>query len=354
MNPYKTLSSDKFWKLAVAERSLFDIESLWSPKFPITKEDKISTFGSCFAQHIGKALRNNGYNWYITETGPKDISEATAKKYNYNVFSVRTGNIYTTTLLKQLVSWSLKGEPAPDEAWEKSDRYIDPFRPAIEPNGFATKEEMLRSRNKMIHSFKECLTKSDVFVFTLGLTESWSHKSKGHEYPMCPGTIGGEFSPEDHLFINQTYEQVKQGLMESINIIRLHNPNIKFILTVSPVPLTATKSENHVLVATIESKSVLRAVAGAVSRELSFVDYFPSYEIISAPPFKGVFFEPNMRSINPAGVRFVMDAFFRPARNYNTNSKTVAQSAEQKTESDVVCEEELLQAFSSTKQAETV
>jgi hypothetical protein len=88
------------------------------------------------------------------------------------------------------------------------------------------------------------------------------------------------------------------------------NPKLKIILTVSPVPLTATNSGKHVLIATMQSKSILRAVAGQLSDEYSYIDYFPSYEIINSAVFKGVFFEPNQRNVNPHGVSFVMDHFF--------------------------------------------
>ena len=40
------------------------------------------------------------------------------------------------------------------------------------------------------------------------------------------------------------------------------------------------------------------------------LDYFPAYELIAAPPYKGMFYEANMRTVSKAGVTFVMDAFF--------------------------------------------
>ena len=51
------------------------------------------------------------------------------------------------------------------------------------------------------------------------------------------------------------------------------------MLTVSPVTLEATATDNDVVVANLESKSLLRAVAGQVSREFDNVHYFPSYEL---------------------------------------------------------------------------
>ena len=126
--------------------------------------------------------------------------------------------------------------------------------------------------------------------------------------------MAGSFDPDRHVFENQHYEAVYTNLVQAIRKIRIararRGPRI--LLTVSPVPLTATMSGDHVLVASSESKAVLRAVAGAVARSLPYVSYFPAYEIISAPPFRGAFFEPNMRSVNRAGVATCDDPSFSP------------------------------------------
>jgi hypothetical protein len=134
-------------------------------------------------------------------------------------------------------------------------------------------------------------------------------------------------------------------------------------LTVSPVPLTATNSGNHVLIATMESKSILRAVAGQMKRRFGFVDYFPSYEIINSPPFRGTFFESNQRTVNHVGVNHVMDSFFKclhskfpmsdmPKIQTKDNEKPATSSTRPeldkkavKRDEDVICEEELLNAF---------
>lgn len=351
LNPYETLDDKAFWSPAVAKRNMFDIADLWVPKFRINQRMGIATFGSCFAQHIGQAFKQRGFNWLITETRPFGLTDGNARKFNYGIFSARTGNIYTVSLLRQWVEWALGGA-VPDEVWCKDGRWYDPFRPNIEPGGFESVEELKRSRQAAIDAFKACLTGSKVFVFTLGLTESWFNASAGYEYPMCPGTVAGDFDPEQHKFVNQAYPFIKQTLTATIKRIREINPQIKFLLTVSPVPLTATMSGNHVLVATMESKSVLRSVAGAVSRQYSFVDYFPSYEIINATPFRGAFFEANQRNVNHFGVEHVMDLFFGGLQAkfpYDKGgAKGSAQGAKAKkaaSREDVVCEEELLNAF---------
>lgn len=361
MHPYENLEEKFFWSTAVARRNMFDISDLWDPRFDIVQETEVVTFGSCFAQHIGRALRQNGFNWLITEPTPSGLNKESATRFNYDVFSARTGNIYTASLLRQWVSWAVGDKAVPSEIWRKDKRFFDPFRPNIEPDGFESEQELLQSREMAVSAFRTALMQSKVLVFTLGLTESWINKKHGYEYPMCPGTLAGEFDANQHEFVNQDFIFVRDTLSETILRVRELNPTIKFLFTVSPVPLTATKSGNHVLVATMESKSVLRAVAGTLQREHEFVDYFPSYEIINSTPFRGTFFESNQRNVNPAGVDHVMNMFFScldakfgsrrkrrrkgVAGRRQSSRKIPKDGSTIDSKKDAACDEELLDAF---------
>ncbi len=347
MNPYQGKPPRAFWRPAVAERSLFALDELWVPKFHIQPDDQVVTFGSCFAQHIGKALKARGFAWTSYEPAPAGLSAANSRRFNYDIFSARTANIYTTTLLLQWVQWALGPDGAPDIAWEKDGRFYDPFRPTIEPGGFASREEMLASRSAAIAAFRRCIAKARYFVFTLGLTESWHDAAGGFEYPACPGTIAGTFDPDNHKFVNQTYPIVTSALSKAMKIMRKDNPHLRFLLTVSPVPLTATNSDDHVMVATMYSKSTLRAVAGDLRAAHDFVDYFPSFELINSPAIRGTFFEPNMREVNMHGVNFVMGNFFRGLeQTFGAYPQAIEAQAPMAVTADaLVCEEILLEAF---------
>lgn len=68
------------------------------------------------------------------------------------------------------------------------------------------------------------------------------------------------------------------------------------------------------LLSTIASKSILRAVADRLYQVHAHVDYFPSYDIILSPPYKSMFFKNNLRSIHEEGVDYVMTHFFAEHR----------------------------------------
>lgn len=307
-NPYTHLPAQAFWKTAVAGRDSRKIDLAWQPKFPLTRASKIITAGSCFAQHISRSLKENGFIWLDAEPAPADLPPEEQAKRGYGVFSFRTGNIYTAALLRQWVGWAThRAGQSPDISVE-GGRVFDPFRPSLFEGGFASAEEMLAARQTTLSAMRETVRQADLLIFTLGLTEAWLNKD-GAVYPMCPGTVRGRFSPADHLFHNYSEREVARDLAGTFDELRAINPGLRFLLTVSPVPLTATASGQHVLTATTYSKSVLRSAAGYLAQTREDTDYFPSYELVTAPAFQGQFFEPNLRSVSSGGVAFVMGQF---------------------------------------------
>lgn len=141
-SPYQSLPESAFWRRAVAEHHPLGISNLWRPKHRWNLTSKVATAGSCFAQHIGRALGARGFNWLDGEPAPEAFDELTRKEFNYGVFSFRTGNIYTVAALKQWLEWSFGDSIPPQEIWHEEQRFFDPFRPNVEPGGFASIEEL--------------------------------------------------------------------------------------------------------------------------------------------------------------------------------------------------------------------
>ncbi|MBH1934338.1 GSCFA domain-containing protein [Streptomyces sp. AV19] len=310
MNPYQSLPPRSFWRTAVAEPAWADIDGLWTPKFAIGQDDVLLTAGSCFARHIGRALRDRGMNWRDAEPAPPGLTPEQRRDRHLGVFSFRTGNVYTAAVLRQWFAWALGAEEPPQEVWHEDGRYHDPCRPSVEPAGHASAEELFAARATTLAAIRGALAEADCLIFTLGLTEAWRDRADGTVHPVCPGTVRGTFDPGRHVFHNFTFDEVRRDLTAAVELARSANPGLRVLLTVSPVPLTATATGGHALTSTTYSKSVLRAVAGQLAAEHEYVDYFPAYEIVTGVPFRGAFFEPNLRTVTPEGVAFVMDRFF--------------------------------------------
>jgi hypothetical protein len=348
-NPYKSQPGKAFWLETVAKQPHFlDIHEWYTKKWPITNL-RIATAGSCFAQHIGRHLQSSGFKFIDVEPAPPFLKKERWPEYGYGIYSARYGNIYTPRQLLQLLKRAT-GEFKPQEsAWVLDGGFVDPFRPTIEPEPLSSVEEVEACRASHLRSVLEMFEKTDVFVFTLGLTEAWVSIEDGAVFPVCPGTKGGEFDKTKYRFVNFSYPKIVQDLDEFMQLARSINRKMRFLFTVSPVPLMATATSNQVVVATTYSKSVLRAAAGFLADKRRYADYFPSYEIISSPVMRGNFYATDMRSVVNSGVEHVMKQFFREHVPPPRPKRVESDTPDKQNEDDVVCDELLLAEFGTNK-----
>lgn len=339
-NPYKSQPPKAFWRPAVAERHYADLADLWEP-LSLRKHHKVATAGSCFAQHIGNNLARRGANFMDMEPAPPLFeTEAEARRWGFGVFSCRYGNIYTTRQLIQLFDEAF-GERKPAEiVWEKDGRFFDALRPGIDPVGQDSAETVLALRERHLAKVREMFETLDLFVFTLGLTEGWESLEDGTMFPMAPGTVAGSHDPKKYRFHNLRHAEILADMKGVRERLRAINSGARTLLTVSPVPLTATATDNHVLPAAVYSKSVLRGVAGEMAEDFEDVTYFPSYEIIASHPSGGMFFNPDQRTVNPFGVDYVMTHFFSGSL---AEEFRLSETADDDEELDLICDEEKLE-----------
>lgn len=352
MSPYKDLPSRNFWRTGVTERHpLAPGADFYRKKFSIRKDDPVATAGSCFAQHIARHMRDRGFRVLDLEPAPPGMKPETAQKFGFGLYSARYGNIYTARQMAQLAAEAVEGTVQENVVWEKDGRFYDALRPSVEPKGHASPYEVLAHRAYHLKRVRAVFKRAKLFVFTLGLTEAWVDVERGTVFPTAPGTIAGSFDPARFSFKNFSYPEVYEDLVKFRSLLKRGNSEAKILLTVSPVPLTATATSDHVLVATTYSKAVLRAVAGQFAAEYDDVDYFPSFEIIASHPSRGIFFESNLRSVAAEGVDVVMSTFFLqhpPPDRVEQEVRAVRdRPGPRQQQEDVICEEQLLDAFAA-------
>ncbi len=313
------------------------------PPFGIGRSDRIATAGSCFAQHIARTLVAQGFDYLVTETGPED--------QGFGLYPARFGNIYTARQLLQLFQRAYGLFEPRRAAWRVDGGWLDPFRPTVHGSGLPTPEDVLADRARHLDAVRRMFESADVFVFTLGLTEAWIDGDDGSVLPLAPGVVGAAEAQASADFHNFTVEEVTGDLLAFVDAFRILKPDVRIILTVSPVPLVATYGDRHVLTATTYSKAVLRVAAEQVSRAHEGVVYFPSYEIVTGAHQGGRFFEADKRSVSPEGVAHVMSIFSRHFLKPDSAAVWTAPPSkatgedrldEHKALGEVVCDEELI------------
>ncbi len=309
-HPYRRLPPRHFWRAAVSNAGPTSIEPggggfdpVDPPHFRIGPADLVAAAGSCFAQHIARNLRGAGLQFLQTEDGGED-----------SPFSARFGNIYTACQLRQLMLRAYGLMRPIDEAWQlPSGKFVDPFRPQMlgeNGQGLDSAEAVIAARDAHLLAVREMFETCTVFIFTLGLTEAWL-TADGAALPVPPGVLGVQSGASEAGFRNFTTIEICAVLEEFLADLCLVNPQVRIILTVSPVALAATHEPRHVAVSNTLSKAALRMAAEEMRIRHERILYFPSYEIVTAPANAPLAHEPDLRSVSAHGVAQVMALFNR-------------------------------------------
>ena len=337
-HPYAGQPAHAHWRGGTGTRAGRD--AIYRPRVRIGRDTPVATAGSCFAHHFGARLRAAGCTVLDAEPVPPPVPDAVARAAGYRVFSGRYGNVYTARQMRQLLSDAVTGAVDAGLVWQDGGRFRDALRPTVEPAGLGSAAEVLLHREVHLERVRRMLSGAAVFVFTLGLTETWEDRASGRVLPVCPGVAGGRYDPARHVFRNFTVAEVVDDLHAIRDLLRKIAPGIGTIVTVSPVPLMATATGTHVVTASSASKAVLRAAAAEFTQTADDTDYLPSYEIVTHPAFGGPSFDADLRTVSSEGIDRVMEIVLR-AHGLSGQAPGRADP----TATDDHCDERLLEAF---------
>ena len=246
------------------------------PKFKIEKGEKVYTIGSCFARNIEVLLSNHGFNL------PVFSEQIDQSIYNSKPYFPHTAlNKYNPHSMALEILRAL-GEFQPDNEGLLSfgeDKWYDPQMSFTKLSA----ESLVKDTRLKLNNIIEQLKSSNVLILTLGLTETWFDSRTGIVFnnniaPVAP------FLKDSLRLFNSRPQEIYELLSYSLTQLKFFNPNLKVIITVSPVPLTQTFYSNDVIAANTYSKASLRVAAQMLYEDLDFVDYYPSYEMVVNSP----------------------------------------------------------------------
>ncbi len=277
----------------------------------IRKQDRIMTIGSCFALEVKSALRETGFDVY-----PKyaDIEFDPATQHLAKLPAIDDINHYNTYSIRAEFERAFSGEryelvdffrqPAPyrrgigkrgDIVWR------DPYR----RHAYATNEVAILDLSKKIDEcVRAAIQQAEVYVITLGMTEAWRNDSTGRFINQAP-TFDRHGKAEGFSFHSTSFAENYENVRTICVLLNEHFKSKKIIVTVSPVSFKRTFSGKDLIVANMESKSTLRAVAGAIEKEFENVTYWPSYEIAMI----GHLFDERGREVTHDGVKKIVEQF---------------------------------------------
>jgi hypothetical protein len=281
-------------------------------KQPIfSKQDKIFTIGSCFAERIRIALTERGF-----DVGP-DYSSIPMDDNRYRIDTLPSRphmNYYNTFTIRQEMErhvgeWTQSENDywvSKDKFWGGNQSYQDPYRRLVFGRTPGDLMEALGHINRVMY---KGLLSSSVFFMTFGMAEVFKKKDNGMIACQKPAYGGGAGLKETEYHMS-TFAENKANIKKTIAIIKSLNPSAKIVLTVSPVPLERSFGPQDVFISNTEGKSILRAAAGEVAREQEGVWYFPSYEIVTSNGVNG-FVPRDGRHVNTDVVSIIVNGFIQ-------------------------------------------
>jgi hypothetical protein len=231
----------------------FILKGWLPPSRFIASSDRVTAFGSCFAENITQHLIRQGF----------DTSKSRDPEIYVSMMGEGLVNVYA---LLQQFEWALENTTPPKDLWHG-------FR--AESFGY---DETVRLRTRDI------FLGTDVFIVTFGLSEIWYDEISGGIFwravPM------DSYDPSRHKFRVCGFDETKVAVKRIFDLIKRHVPQAKIVFTLSPIPLAATFRPQSCVTANSASKALLRAAIDEFMRESgpelgTRLFYFPAYEIVS-------------------------------------------------------------------------
>jgi thioredoxin-like negative regulator of GroEL len=241
--------------------------------FKIEPGESIFTIGSCFARNVEGELMRRGFHVPVRDLFRSD---------DFRDLDIGIINNYGTPSIYNEFAWAFGEQPFdPDDhiVEVSKGKFIDlHLSSTMRPSN---REVVLRRREAVMdatRSAKDCR----VVIMTLGLTEVWFDTKTGYYLNLAPLPSLIKTQPDRFQLHVLSYEETFDYLNRAILLLQKHGrPDVRVVLTVSPVPLTITHRPDDVMVANTYSKAALRVAAESVVAKHPFVAYYPSYESIT-------------------------------------------------------------------------
>ncbi|MDP1965601.1 MAG: GSCFA domain-containing protein [Reyranella sp.] len=291
------------------------------PRFSLKPGAKVFTIGSCFARHIEEHLAQSGFDVPMLSLAvpPEEYRPA-----------VSIADKFTPLSALQEIERTLSMVQSP----ERTDQIIEDVLFPIPDGKFidlelreyvpVARERAYERRRDIFKIFTHAFD-ADCVIITLGLVECWMDHKTGRAIQETPHALALRRAKDRFALRILDITEVLQATDRMIRLLLSHGrPDVKILMTVSPVPLEATFSAMDVVIANAYSKSVLRVAAQMLYDRFEQVDYFPSYEMVTMSRGPDVW-EPDLVHVDRRFVGKVVDVL---VQNYVRSAPVVPDTHE--------------------------
>ena len=252
----------------------------------IPRNAKVFAMGSCFAVEIRRALRAAGcdvYPKYLEMKFDRAVHSPGRLPDRDNI------NHYDTFVIRQEIERAVARRPVdPEWFWVLSTqlprrkRWKEVWQNPLHRQVYASsREELVWLSHQLDDCIADGLAAAEIVIITLGLTECWRSRATGQYVCLGPSTDDDETASWLE-FHPSGFAENLANIRATLEAIWRAWPDKRIVLTVSPVALAHTHTNQDIVVANSASKATLRAAVAEICREFPSVLYWPSYEFATS------------------------------------------------------------------------
>ncbi len=242
----------------------------------LSHSSSVITMGSCFAEVIGQQLRDNKF---ISSVNP-------------------FGTIFNPLSIAYLLDRCISQSTLPDHSYLYSKEVW--FNYYLHSSFYshtkqALENDFIRASKDLYHQLTSC----DFLILTLGTAYVYELNKYGHTVSNCHKQPSGLFTKR-LLSVENIRDSLRQALKSAWKI----NPDIKVILTVSPVRHTKDSIQLNSV-----SKAILRLACHQLSESSPAIDYFPAFEILMDDLRDYRFYKDDLIHPNAMAEQYIWEKF---------------------------------------------
>lgn len=266
--------------------------------FELSHEDNVISFGSCFSENIGQKLQVNKFDICI------------------NPFGI----LFNPISISKAIDDCLKNKRYTEDDLYNNGEINFSFNHHSKFAGL-DKNLILDTINKNISEANEYLNQANVLIITLGSSWVYRLKETNEIVANCYKLSQDKFSKE-----LLTVDEITSNLKEITEAIRLVNPNIQIITTISPV-----RHWKDGVVENQQSKATLHLALKELNESKENCHYFPSYEIMMDELRDYRYYAKDMLHPSDTAIDYIWekfsDSFFsKQTQGINLRVKQITQS----------------------------
>jgi hypothetical protein len=329
---------------------------------------KIALLGAAGVLELATHLRSAGADVLDGEPAPDAASDHLAARFGYRRLSARTGDVGGLSALIAIVQSSKTGALAENWMWQGRDgRLRDGFRISVDPDGIADVDELILLRKAHLRALQSVLRDADVLILLLSSDGGLVDGKTGTRYPFdsawvehCPKGIALTHEFDDMARLNDDFVALRALLADL-------SPRLQLRLALLPSP--GEQTDFAARLPQLRHQSDLRVLMAHWAATMPGVSYLPLWELCTGALAQAGHFSISSGQLSAEGgaalASLCLGAVVAEPAATGAAAATVeaaiedvakkrARRAERRAKrgkkasksASVVCEEELLEAFS--------